>query len=313
MMKNSPFHLSDICSKPLDYAETMRRIEELTERYKFISASFIGSSLLGRGIPIVKLGNEEAKSAVLYVGAHHAMEWITTGVLLNFMYDYCELTEKKAKIYGLGTENLYSSRQIYIVPMLNPDGVELQINGIKSAGAMAERLCKMNNGSEDFTHWQANARGVDLNHNYDAGFNDYKKLERKAGITGGCATRYSGEFPESEPEVGRLCNFVRFNSEIKAALTLHTQGEEIYCAANKKTARRTMDIGALIAKMTGYKLAVPEEMASYGGMTDWFVGALGKPSFTVECGKGVNPLPPEDCFEIYARLREALFTFPILV
>lgn len=298
---------------PADHATMMKYLEEFTVRYGFISVSFIGSSLLGRSIPMVKLGNENAKSAVLYVGAHHAMEWITTLVLLRFINEYCELMKKGSAVSNISMESLYNSRLIYIIPMLNPDGVELQINGINTAGPMAPRLLSMNGGSADFTHWQANGRGVDLNHNYNAGFGDYKKLERGAGIMGGCATRYSGEFAESEPEVGYLCNFVRFNSEIKAALTLHTQGEEIYYTANGKVLRKSKNIGNLIAKMTGYKLSEPEEMASYGGMTDWFVKELDKPSFTIECGKGVNPLPIEDFFEIYTRLRETLFTFPILV
>ena len=49
----------------------------------------------------------------------------------------------------------------------------------------------MNGGSEDFTRWQANVRGVDLNHNYDAGFDAYKQLEPSLGITGGGPTRQS--------------------------------------------------------------------------------------------------------------------------
>lgn len=298
---------------PTDHETMMRYLEEFTRRYGFISVSFIGSSLLGRSIPLVKLGNEHAKNAVMYVGTHHAMEWITTVVLLRFINEYCELMKKGSSVANISMESLYNSRLIYIIPMLNPDGAELQINGINTAGPMADRLYRMNGGSPDFTHWQANARGVDLNHNYNAGFADYKRLERQAGIMGGAPTRYSGEFAESEPEVGCLCNFVRFNSDIKAALTLHTQGEEIYYTANGKTLRKSKNIGSLIAKMTGYTLSEPEEMASYGGMTDWLVGELEKPSFTIECGKGTNPLPVEDYFEIYTRLRELLFTFPILV
>jgi g-D-glutamyl-meso-diaminopimelate peptidase len=77
--------------------------------------------------------------------------------------------------------------------MLNPDGVDLQIKGIEAGGILSERLLKMN-GREDFSHWQANARGVDLNHNYDAGFHEYKKLEKENDICAG-ATRYSGEYP----------------------------------------------------------------------------------------------------------------------
>ena len=39
------------------------------------------------------------------------------------------------------------------------------------------RGLKYNQQSDDFSHWQANARGVDLNHNYDSGFYEYKKIE----------------------------------------------------------------------------------------------------------------------------------------
>ena len=48
-------------------------------------------------------------------------------------------------------------------------------------------------------------------------------------------------------------------------------------------------------------------------MTDFVVGELGRPAFTLECGKGENPLPLSDYFPIYAGLREVLFTLPVLV
>ena len=140
------------------------------------------------------------------------------------------------------------------------------------------------------------------------------QLERREGITGGAPTRYSGETPESEPEVGYLCNYLRFNREkIHAILTLHTQGEEIYYTSGGKTAPRSDSIAKALSRLCGYRLSVPEGLAAYGGLTDWCIRSLGIPSFTVECGKGENPLPLENYFCIYATLRQMLFEAPLLL
>lgn len=299
-------------SSVMGYYEMNDRLNKLCEKYSAVSVTTLGTSLLGKRIPLVKLGDEASRGAVLYVATHHASEHICTEVLIRFIEEYCSMLGTNAKPYGVSLSNLQKSSIIYIVPMLNPDGVEINLKGAAAAGPLESRVSKMN-GSSDFTHWQSNARGVDLNHNYNAGFEEYKELEETEGIRGGAPTRYSGEFPESEPEVGYLCNFIRFNSNIKAALTLHTQGEEIYYSSGGKTPPRGEILATLLSKMTGYTLSKAEGLASYGGMTDWMIQKINKPSFTLECGKGINPLPDECAFEIYTRLREALFTFPLMV
>ena len=62
--------------------------------------------------------------------------------------------------------------------------------------------------------------------------------------------------------------------------------------------------------MTGYELKNPVGLAAFGGLTDWCIEALDLPSFTVECGRGENPLPAETRPLIYEKLRRALFAFP---
>ena len=196
--------------------------------------------------------------------------------------------------------------------MLNPDGVQLQLRG--AAGFPHEkRLIAMNRGSTDFSHWQANGRGVDLNHNYNAGFADYKALERESGIAGGAPTRYSGEYPESEPETRALADYLRLDSTVRMILTLHTQGEEIYFTSGGQCPPRGRGIAEVLARLSGYRCAEPIGMAAYGGLTDWAIRELNCPSFTLECGKGENPLPASDEDMIYMRLRETLFTAPILI
>ena len=294
-----------------DYKAMTEYLDRLTEKYESLSVTTLGTSLMDRRIPLICLGSQKNCRSVLYVASHHASECICTEVLLRFVAEYCERLKGNSSVCRISVKQLWESCDIFIVPMLNPDGVELHLNGVSDDNPMKERLLRMN-GGDDFTHWQANGRGVDLNHNYDAGFKEYKILERQAGIRGGCATRFSGEYPESEPEVGYLCNFIRFNSSIRAAITLHTQGEEIYYTSGDKILPRSQTLASLISKLTGYRVAKPEGMASYGGMTDWMIQKIKKPSFTVECGKGENPLPASCGFEIYSRLREMLFTFPLM-
>lgn len=293
---------------PMDHRLMMTYINEFSERYPFLSVSSIGESILGRGIPILSLG--EGKKSVLYVGAHHGMEWITTTLLLRFVNEYCELLKKNSKVFSYDLGYIYSTRTVYVIPMLNPDGVDYQINGVNEENVIYERLIKMNNNSKDFSRWQANARGVDLNHNYNCGFAEYKKIETEQGVFEGASTRYSGNMPESEPEVASLCNFLRFNEDIKMVLTFHSQGEEIYYTSGDKTAPRSKTVAGALSRLSGYKLSKPEGMAAYGGLTDWCISELGRPSFTVECGRGENPLPISDHFSIYTRIREMLFTAP---
>lgn len=276
-----------------------------------MSVTNLTSSIMGKRIPLITLG--EGEKALLYVGAHHGMEWITSIVLLRYINEYCELYKKNGRTYGSTLSYLFENRTVYIIPMLNPDGVDYQINGIDSDNILYERLIKANGGSEDFSSWQANGRGIDLNHNYDAGFSDYKAIEGELGLFEGAPSKYSGTEPESEPEVSALCAFLRFNDNIKAVLTLHSQGEEIYYSSAGKTAPRSMALANTFSRMSGYSLSVPEGSAAYGGLLDWCITKLNKPAFTFECGSGKNPLPIDQYFKIYADLREILFTAPYMI
>ena len=296
----------------MDHSTMMTVLDEFASRYPAMSVTVLGQSIMGRAIPMVHLGAQNAAEKsrrVLYLGAHHGSEWMTTSVLLRFINEYCELLRSDGMAEGMRVKRLEEACEIDIVPMLNSDGVEYAIRGVSADNPLRDRLLRMNGGSIDFSHWQANARGVDLNHNYNVGFAEYKRLEAETGITGGAPTRFSGEAPESEPETAYLCNYLRFSKPYGGVLTLHTQGEEIYCG----DAERAAQIGRRIASSTGYTIARPEGMAAYGGFTDWFVREFSRPSFTLECGKGSNPLPISDMPMIYLKLRRALFEFPMMV
>lgn len=293
-----------------DYTELQKALDILQSRYDFLEIGSIGKSIFGRNIPRLTLG--KGRKSVIYIGAHHGMEWITSALLIKFVEDICEEYGNGTHIFDLSTRVLLETRRIHIIPMLNPDGIDYAIHGVGEKNIMRDRVLKMNSGSPDFSCWQANARGVDLNHNYDAGFDEYKIIERRSGLFMGAPTKYSGYCPESEPETKSLCTFVRFEMP-ELALTLHTQGEELYYTSGERSASNSLPIVKTISRLTGYKIALPEGTARYGGFTDWFIDEFDKPSITLECGKGENPLPFSELDSIYGKLKRALFTAPILI
>ncbi len=298
--------------KELDYKALIERLNALAKEHSCIEFSYIGESLLGRAIPLITLGMSDAKKSVLYVSTHHASENICTSLLLRFISEYAESYKRNGQTCQINTRCLYKMRKIYIVPMLNPDGVEYRLNGLSHENPIRDRVIAYNGGNEDFEKWNSNARGVDLNHNYDAFFDEYRALEREREIYPG-KTKYSGEYPESEPENVALCNFIRYNIDsIDGVLSFHSQGEEIYYSSRGEMPLKSFHISKIMSRMTGYSLSSPEDTASYGGLTDWLITKYNKPAFTLECGKGENPLPMSELVPIYAKVRELLYTFPIL-
>ena len=291
---------------PCTYAEMMKQIKEF-KNSPVLTVTSLGRSLVGRSIPLIRLGNGE--KSVLYVGSHHGMEWMTTMLLLKYLSEIITSYDKKGSILGCDTEELLKRRTVYVLPMLNPDGVELQINGCDPMNPLFDRLHRMSGGN--YEKWQANGRGVDLNHNYNAGFDEYKKLENELGITAG-ATKFSGSHPESEPETACLCSFIR-TVEPSMLIALHTQGSEIYYDYNGKCPPSSLSIAKRMERLSGYTVSRPDGTACYGGLKDWFISEFDRPAFTIECGKGENPLPITDFDAVYSVIRGILHLGPTFV
>ena len=293
--------MNNLDTAPLTPDALEGELLSLCSRYPALSRRTLGKSILGRDIPLLLLGRGKRK--LLYVATHHATEWLTTRLLLTFLAELCEAAEARVRPYGIDAEFLLCRRMLCFVPMLNPDGVAIHL-GI-SDDPLAERRRHMTENS-DFTHWQANARGVDLNHNYAVGFAEYKAEEAALGIMGGAPTRYSGDAPESEPETAALAAFIR-SVRPGLVMSLHTQGEEIYYRGGGSELPGARAAALRLSSLSGYRIAEPSGPAAYGGLCDYTTASLGIPSFTVECGRGENPLPPSDAPLIYARLRRMLF------
>lgn len=238
--------------------------------------TIIGRSRQGRPIWALRRGC----GGVLIHAAHHANEWITSAVLMRWML------------------RMPPKADAVIVPMVNPDGVEL-VMGCDTLWARSMA------GNVPFpSGWKANAAGVDLNLNYPAGWRQAVELKRHMGVDGPAARDWPGPYPLSEPETRTM---VRLNEEgFCRSLSLHSQGGEIYWQYNGIKPEGALALAEKMAAASGYAIAAPPETASHAGFKDWFLLRYRRPAYTVEMGRGENPLPLEDfgslCEEMFPLL-----------
>ena len=287
---------------PPTYQNLQGAIRALCQRHSRLKAFPIGKSVLGREITALCLGNPTG--ATCFVGATHGLEWLTCALLMKFLRNLLGALESGGSVSDIDVRRALRSRALVIIPCLNPDGVEIALCGAQSAGRCAEKVNRLSGGQPQLV-WQANACGVDLNHNFDAGWCILKEMELAAGITGPAPTRYGGEHPHSEPETIAITTFCK-TCLPRSLYSIHSQGEEIYWHYGSRTPSRSKMMAQILASSSGYALAKPAELASHGGLKDWFIEKLRRPAFTIEIGKGKNPLPLSDLDDIYDKTEEML-------
>lgn len=281
------------------YDIMVRDIDGLMVRYPFLEVGSAGSSTLGRTLYYIRLGR--GPNQVFYNGAHHSLEWITSVVLMKFVEDFSRAYALGQNLAGYNPRQIWNSSSIYIVPMVNPDGIDLVLNGLSPDNPEYDNLIQWNNGSMNFSRvWQANNRGVDLNHNYNAAWELSKEAEAEFGITGPGPTRYSGPYPESELETRGMVNFTE-SHDFRLVLAYHSQGEVIYWTFMGFEPSEARSIGEVFSRITGYALDEPASIASYAGYKDWFIQDFRRPGYTIEVGLGTNPLPISQFDSIYSK------------
>lgn len=267
------------------HANVMADLAALRRRYPFISSSVIGTSVLGRELVAIRLGTGARE--VHYNGAHHANEWITTPLLMKFVEEFARHYEEERSWRGFDVRAIFRSTSIWIVPLVNPDGVELVQHGVRPGQPFYSDLLRWNGGSTNFRGWKANIRGVDLNRQYRANW----ELAKQAGPPGPAPALYAGPAPESEPESRTIADFTRAHN-FRLVIAYHTQGEIIFWNYLNLAPPESRRIVNEFSRLSGYaSVSEAPEIAAHGGYKDWFILAYRRPGFTVEAGRGVNPLP----------------------
>lgn len=275
------------------YTQMVEDLLALEKNYPgLVTTEVIGESVDGREIYAARLGYGETE--IFISAATHAREWITTNLVMNQLDTYSQAFVENDMIDGYNVRKLLQNVSIYYVPMVNPDGVTLVQKGT-DALSNTEFLLELNDGDSDFSHWKANARGVDLNRNYDTGW------EHAHSDTGEPhSLNFKGYEPMSEPEVKAIVNFTK-EHDFQLALSYHSSGEVLYWGDNlpSEVEDEAVRGAEAISEKTGYSI----HSGSSGGMfSDWFAREFNAPGLTPEVAPYAGPAPVS--LEHYDRIWE---------
>lgn len=291
------------------YDDMQEYLDILSLRYNTLSITSIGLTVLGKSIPMITFG--KGKKEILYIGCINGCDYIAGSLMLRFINEYCELKKSNRRIYNLSLHSMEETRTIHIIPMLNPDGVNYSAKGVREDNPLKARLYQMNRG-DDFSLWCANARGVDLDRNFNVDYIDYKKQE--GSKSGGAPSGFAGVNPESEPESAAFAGYMRYNDKLKLVLSFKC-GHDSVSYIEDEGIPRSRSIAQSLSRISSKPLVESSRDDIRGSLIGWCGKVLNIPSYTITCGDNStagNSGVGAEYFQKYAGIRELLFTAPVL-
>lgn len=275
------------------YEEMCQDINELKAQYSDkVTVGNIGTTALGKQIPYFTIGNPASGHNILVQSTVHAREYLAT-----------QVTMRMAEYYLDEQPELLNKVCFWIVPMGNPDGVEIAQFG--AAKLTSESTAQFVNSTGHTTEWKANAMGVDINRNFDLGW-----AQLTPRVNGRSYRDYKGDFAVSENETRALVAFASARP-YDAFISYHMQGNVIYYDEPGNTpenSARSTQLAQTVANITGYQMrnlntAVATNEVQQGGFNDWVQIQFNKPGVTIELGTSLPPAAQSTTPSIYKKNR----------
>lgn len=309
--------ITDPIVHPVDkytYEQMEQDILALAARYPGrVNYQTIGQTLDGRNIYDIIIGNPGAQKKILFQGAIHGREYIVVPLMMQ-QIEYMLAFQDFGSYLGQPLSALMGQTAIHFVPMANPDGValsqfgdsairspELQ-EGIRAMYAVDVAEERTTLPYEQYlVRWKSNARGVDLNHNFNA---DWESLNPT--LNHGSSSDFKGSAPLSEPESQALANLTAQNG-FSAVINYHAMGQVLYwdTQGNQKAAE-SYDMAMAASGVTGYQIMGSKGV---GGLKDWLQRESSPiPGITIEVGRSACPV----AFSEYPTIWEQNKQIPIL-
>ena len=292
------------------YDQMQQDLAALQERYPGqMVVDSLGTTADGRDITEVILGDVDAEHHILIQATMHAREYMNTVLAMNQIEDYLSGLENRS--YADQTwKEIFENVCLHVIPMVNPDGVTISQDGVDgiSDDNLKSRLeeCYQTDlangkGSSDITQyfrtWKANAEGVDLNRNFDAGWDTY------IGASGPSTECYKGTAPASEPESQAVLSVAQ-NYDLDCCIAYHSYGNLIYWnyGSQGTVLDADQELAQCVSGVTGYEMhSTVQDSTDAAGCSDYFVLNLGIPAVTIENGGSECPMPIEEYQPMYQR------------
>ena len=246
-------------------------------------------SLEGRTVRALEVSNDVAaddgRPTLLVTGVHHAREWPSAEMTLEFAYDLL-LNSDDPRI-----QDILDNARVLFVPVVNPDGFQVSRGG---AYEMKRKNCRITDGQLPglgACALRANRPlGVDPNRNYGA------KWGGPGASTLVDTEIYRGAAPFSEPETQNIQELVSgrqvvtlISQHTYSALVLRPPGTSVDGLAPDEDLMRLL--GDQMAAEMGYQSIYGYQLYDTTGTTeDWSYSATGGLGFTYELGtNGFHP------------------------
>lgn len=140
---------------------------------------------------------------------------------------------------------------------------------------------------------------MDLNLQFPAGWEQARQIKFSQGFRTPAPRDFVGFGPLTEPESLAVYKFT-LQRDFSLVIAFHTQGKVIFWQFQNYNPPRALFIGNEFSRVSGYSLEQTPFNSSFAGYKDWFIQNYNLPGYTVEVGKGVNPLPISQFDEIYS-------------
>ena len=273
------------------YEQMMEDMDALRNQYPDeVTVSSIGTTELGRDIPVIRLGDLNARYHVLLQGAIHGREHLTAWLLMataDYWLDH--------GILG------YSDVCYHMIPMTNPDGVIISQTGLLNDAQYEIYLSDKENGyttrseSSYAERWKANGEGIDINRNFPAG---WELIHDRPGPS---SQKYQGTKPFSAAEAVALRDYT-LKFAFDATVSYHATGSLIYYSYGNQEPVNTKSksLAKAVREISGYDLASSNGIDG-AGYKDWVMEQLGIPSLTIEIGCEEAALAQREIYSIFAR------------
>lgn len=282
-------------------------IDGLKKRYPFITTGKIGSSTMGKDIPLIIVGKGDKN---LFINAaFHANEWITIPVVLTFLEEYLNAYSKNISFSGENAKYLFDNITLHIAPLVNPDGVDLVTRALQQ-GEYYNNAVEISNNFDNIpfpSGWKANIIGTDLNLQFPARWEEARDIKYSQGFNRPAPRDFVGFAPLDTNEAKAVYDYTRVN-DFDLILAYHTQGEVIYWKFADYLPPQSLEIAEKLSHASGYSLEITPDFAANAGYKDWFIQEYNRPGYTVEAGLGTNPLPISQFDEIYATNKPLILT-----
>ena len=334
-------NIVDTTVQKYSYDMMVEDIYELIDSYpEMLRYEVIGQSYYGRDIYAITLGNEYADNHVFVQASIHGREYMTAQAVMRLL-EYYACYYDDAKVGERTYRELFENTAFHVIPMSNPDGVTISQEGLlamndpemyeyfkiayevdsyymvygldsngeydwgdhyKDVNFVRDETTPKLSFEEYQTLWKANGRGVDLNNNFDA---DWENIDLKPYATYGS---YKGEYPESEPETRALVEYAR-RYDYSCYISYHSRGQVVYydCKGNSDyMSQAEEDFAGKVSNAIGYEKVKTQKgyNVNLGGFGDWVQLKLNKLSVTIENGKGACPLSIDEFQPIWLRHKE---------